>query len=114
MENVIKERPYICAAKLHNIKMFVEYWILYLLCNAILIFYGPASPRLDGIVVPRGFPKESDSTWRATFEKFAMSAPVPLGSGFDAALPRKPARKSREFWPAGSRSRREPRIFSTR
>jgi hypothetical protein len=111
MENVMKERPYICAAKLHNIKMFVEYWILYLLCNAILIFYGPS---LDGIVVPRGFPKESDSTWRATFEKFAMSAPVPLGSGFDAALPRKPARISREFWPVGSRSRREPRIFSTR
>ena len=79
MENVMKERPYICAAKLHNIKMFVEYWILYLLCNAILIFYGPS---LDGIVVPRGFPKESDSTWRATFEKFAMSAPVPHCSGF--------------------------------
>jgi hypothetical protein len=24
-----------------------------------------------------------------------MAAPVPLGSGFDAAMPRKPARKSR-------------------
>ena len=35
-----------------------------------------------------------------TFEKFAMSAPVPLGCGFDAALPRKLRRKPREFRPA--------------
>jgi len=32
-------------------------------------------------------------TLRTAFEKIAMSAPVPLGSGFDAALPRKLARK---------------------
>ena len=31
MEYVMKKRPYICTAKLRNIQMFVEYWILYLL-----------------------------------------------------------------------------------
>ena len=55
MENVMKERPYICAAKLYNIKMFVEYWILYLLCDAILIFYGPESGWNCGPVwIPEG------------------------------------------------------------
>jgi hypothetical protein len=28
---VMKKRPYICTAKLRNIQMFLEYWILYLL-----------------------------------------------------------------------------------
>jgi hypothetical protein len=123
MEYVMKKRPYICTAKLRNIQMIVAYWILYLLYYAVLIFYASASKWNCGIVPSLwevgsrgGFPNRlgSDSTWRTAFEEFAMSAPVMLGSGFDGALPRKLARKSREFRPAGSRSRREPRIFSTR
>jgi|GEM_PF-5613357 len=31
MEYVMKKRPYIYTAKLRNIQMFLEYWILYLL-----------------------------------------------------------------------------------
>lgn len=36
MEYVMEKQPYIYKAKLRDIYMFVEYWILYLLYNALL------------------------------------------------------------------------------
>jgi hypothetical protein len=46
----MKKRPYICTAKLGNIQMLVAYLILYLLRDAILIFYLSASKWNCGIV----------------------------------------------------------------
>lgn len=73
----MKKRRYICTAKLCNIQMLVEYWILYIIYNAIVIFYSSASKWNCGIV-PRpsevgsrgGFPNwlDSDSTRRTALE----------------------------------------------
>jgi hypothetical protein len=67
-------RPYSCTAKVRNIQVFVEYWILYLLCNASLSFYSPTSKWNCGIVSSLrevgsrgGSPNRlgSASTWRS-------------------------------------------------
>jgi hypothetical protein len=50
MEYVMKKRQYICTAKPRNIQMCVEYWILFPLYNAMLIFYSSASKWNCGIV----------------------------------------------------------------
>jgi hypothetical protein len=50
MEYVMKKRPYIYTAKLCIFKMFVEYLILYILSNAMSIFYSSESKGNCGIV----------------------------------------------------------------
>src|ERR1700724_232916 len=58
---------------------------------------GGLIPSLSKFASCGGFPNRhlSDSPWQTTFERFAMSTPVPLRSDFDAIGLRMLARRSR-------------------